>query len=159
MGWRDRDWAKWTDEEREWFYGSRRGGRDVAQPTGARRRLKRSSSRLTKTIAVAVACSLGAFAFLKLDTDSHPSVPMTRASFPPVVYGSDLRSAAGAGGRLLCTRLVSNNGTKSCVVWSILRPEQTAREARPLAPGTFCFVTTVDQRSGSWVCASHEFRS
>jgi|SRR5579862_5104587 len=65
MGWRDRDWAKFTDDERAALFGSRSGGRALPPTTeGVRRGVSRRRQRVGEwTLATFVAVGLVAFAY------------------------------------------------------------------------------------------------
>jgi hypothetical protein len=78
MGWRERDYAKFTDEERRRLYGSG----SVSH---------RGSERVSKGAALAVACSVALF-FLGQLPHSHPVVPALHFRLPYVDKDTSART-------------------------------------------------------------------
>jgi hypothetical protein len=132
VGWQDRDWAKWTDEERGRYLGG--GG-----------------SSIVPGAFIAVAVSLVAFvAFGEIHGLRTLRIPTRAAS----VYGDGLmRSSNGAA--ITCTAMVKDvSGVPQCTVWTTIFPGQQPETATPLPPGTTCDAIKVDQQEGRWVCAA-----
>jgi hypothetical protein len=152
VGWEDRDWAKWTDDERARFYGGggfhRGGGSFDESPTGSRR----SSSILLAIVVSIVLSALIGFTNLNrvdLPGRAHAAAASERR---PVLYGTEVRSD-DAGSPLTCTSMVTvAAGSWSCTEWSIVMPGQRAVLAAPLTPGTRCAFAKVDQSAGRWLC-------
>ena len=129
MGWQDRDWAKWTDEERARFVGGGTSG--VGIVPGA---------------LLAIVVSLVATVVL-----THPFRP-TRPT-PPPLYGSGVVDQL-MGHRTMCTKMELVSGTWTCDVWSMLLPGQQALPAAPLSGGGLCAAAAVDQPSRRWICVT-----
>lgn len=127
MSWRDRDWARFTDEERSRLYG---GGSSIS-PAGW----------VALTVAAIAIC---AFAYVYL-----PGRSPTR---PAQVVYSDGVEVGGRVERLTCTGQTANTrlGIWVCTNYQILQPGQTVVRARD--PGGPCGIRHVDQRAGAWVC-------
>jgi hypothetical protein len=137
VGWQDRDWAKWTDEERARFVGGGTGG-----PS--------KSGSIAPGAFLAVIVSLVAtVAFLH-----HPITLRDRANRPSVVYGSGFMQLQD-GERVTCTAMSRDGaGATRCMTWTILQNGQRPAPAMPLQPGTTCTAIVVDQRAGRWTCPS-----
>ena len=127
MGWQDRDWAKWTDEERARVVGG--GGGGVGIVPGA---------------LLGIVVSLVGTVVL-----THPFRSAQRT--PPPVYGSGVVEHL-MGNRTTCTKMELVSGTWTCEVWSFLLPDQQALRAAPLSDGNLCTTVVVDQPSRRWVC-------
>lgn len=127
MGWRDRDWAKWTDDERSRFLG----GSAIAAP-GA---------------LAAVVVSLVATVLLS----ASPGIGILhhgRAPSAPPLYGIGAVTVV-SGRDALCTELL-NGG---CSGYTSVKPGQRILQAAPPPPGTTCSLLEVDQARGAWFCA------
>ena len=72
MGWRDRDYAKWTDEERRRFLGS-------SAPTAARPRSAGSTFRAGAALAIATSTALLALGQIPR---GHPLLPAFHFTLP-----------------------------------------------------------------------------
>ena len=129
MGWQDRDWAKWTDEERVRYVGG--GGSGAGVIPGA---------------LLAIIVSLVATVVLTHPFRSaHPT--------PPPVYGSGVVEQL-MGNRTTCTKMELVSGRWTCEVWSFLLPGQQALPAAPPSDGNLCTIVVVDQPSRRWVCVA-----
>jgi hypothetical protein len=151
MGWQDRDWAKWTDEERDRYLG----GTTVSAP-GRPEACGRASSRRTEATLLAVLVSLAVslagwhFHLFRLPALTHPAVVVPTT---PVVYGTGL--AQNGASQMTCTAMATDaRGGESCTAWTILGPGQRAVQATPLPAGTACPAVVADQRSGRWMCSA-----
>ena len=126
MGWQERDWARWTDEERSRFVGSSpavRSGAFVAVVVS-----------LVATVVLA-----GAPGIQLLQRHHTPSIPPLYGSGTVVLF-------AGHDGT--CTEI--QNG--ACTTYTPIEPGQRVLPAAPPPAGTSCPLLEVDQASGSWVC-------
>ena len=148
MGWQDRDWAKWTDEERERIVGARVPSRPCAQG-GSRRRVELTAL----AVAVSAVASLGIAHFHALRLGGPPAVPVRPAPPPPVVYGTGLAPLQGSQ-EMTCTSMESDAaGVQSCTAWQYLLAGQRAVQAAPLpAGGPLCTAVVADQATGRWKC-------
>jgi hypothetical protein len=81
MGWRDRDYAKWTDDERRRFYGSAAGYSQLEPGPPAVR-----AGRLRPGVGLAVLVSL--FVALGQLPFSHPIVPALHFQVPGLSRGA-----------------------------------------------------------------------
>lgn len=84
MGWRDRDWAKWTDEESRAFYGS--GGSSAPSPSFPAR--SRVRPRPTNSVLLAVIVSFIVALALGQLPHSHPLIPALRFALPSLSHRS-----------------------------------------------------------------------
>ena len=84
MGWEDRDWAEWTDEERDRFLGGR------APSSGSRRRnrsgsiWRRDVSVFELVAAVVMLCGLVAILASAVESPAIPGLPGLAASGPDI---------------------------------------------------------------------------
>jgi hypothetical protein len=129
VGWEDRDWAKWTDDERSRFFGG--GGSGVGMMPGA--------------LLGIVVSLVGAVVFM------HPF--RARHVLLPPVYGT------GVVVHLMnqdttCTMQSREGGKWQCMRWAILLRGQRALPALPLPTGSLCSAAVVDQPSHRWICAT-----
>lgn len=132
VGWQDRDWAKWTDEERRRFVGGGGGGsRSVGMAPGA---------------FLGVVVGLVAIVML-----NHPFT--AHRTSPPPVYGTGVVQMLW-GQRTTCTEMDVQATTWTCKTWSILLHGQQVRRAAPLPAGSLCHTAVVDQASKRWICAT-----
>ena len=160
MGWQDRDWAKWTDEERARFYGGGvRSSKSSSLPRTAVRLADNPRARGTLLLAVLVSGALS-LAFGVLHVRLHilrTNHPATAASHvtggpAPVLYGTRVRTQAD-GSQLTCTSMVTAaNGGWSCIRAAIVMPGQRTALAAPLPRGRACAYANVDQVQGRWTC-------
>ena len=126
MGWQDRDWAKWTDDERARFLGH--------------------SPSVTGGAFLAVVVSLVATVLLA----GAPGVGLLhrhKSPMPPV-YGTGTVIVA-MGHDATCTQLLDG----VCNAYTVVEPGQRVHPAAPLPPGTSCPLHEVDQARGVWFCA------
>jgi len=149
VGWQDRDWAKWTDEERARFVGAGLPTTGNSPQRDPRRRVELTAL----AIAVSVVASFGIAHFHLLRLASPPAAPVQPAPPPPVVYGTGLAHAPG-GQEMTCTALESDaQGVQSCTIWQFLQAGQRAQQAAALpAGGPLCTDVVADQATGSWKC-------
>lgn len=147
MGWQERDWAKWTDEERARFLGARRVDARSWEPGQPSPRSGVGIRSLVwGAVAIAVAV-VAAGAFVGRGTLAPGDAPLV----PVAVYG-DLVSAdsAALGGRGICTREVAGATGWVCTEYSLLAPSQTPAQARPYVGQ--CVERKADQQTAQWVC-------
>ena len=145
MGWRDRDWAKWTDEERDRFLG----GTSAPPP----RRLGVRSRRNELTLVALLVSAAVSLAGWQLHLFSFPISAPRAVAVPtaPVVYGTGL--AHNGASDMTCTAMAADaRGGESCTVWTILLPGQQAVQALRLPVGRTCPAVIADQHTGHWVC-------
>jgi hypothetical protein len=144
VSWRDREWARFTDEERRLLYGGGRSGcrshgNPLAQPVTPGRLAWAAVGVLALVVSL---FSLYAHRRAKLVA---PAPPVS-----PVVYGG----ATGQVGRdrVACTAESANIRINAwvCTEWTILQPGQLVAPAR--SRGGPCGVRHVDQPTGQWVC-------
>ncbi|HZD86536.1 MAG TPA: hypothetical protein VE088_00855 [Gaiellaceae bacterium] len=91
MGWRDRDYAKWTDEERRRFLGTPAGGnRSGGSAPGARR------VGVLPGAGLAIAVSAAAFALGQLPR-GHPIVPALHFDIPSIGSHTPTPASASSG--------------------------------------------------------------
>jgi hypothetical protein len=147
VSWRDRDWARFTDEERRLLYGGGSGLRSVPS-------LQTEWSRLLVwgLVVMALAAVIG-FAWATRSHRASPSPPRPG----PVVYGEQLLATVTGGlyradEGLTCTTEAVNvrYGVWVCEGFAIVQPGQVARTA--VASAGPCGVRHVDQATGRWVC-------
>ncbi len=159
MSWRDRDWARFSEEERQLFYGSVSAPRSCPPPS------PRGWSRLlvwgllgAAVIAVSAMASVARF---RSDASQVINVPTPGGQLdspypgqPPVVYSGQDAYGKGLGGRLACTAEVVNTRLRAwvCTMWQIVKRGQVTRPA--IDPGGPCGVRHVDQVLGRLVCDS-----
>jgi hypothetical protein len=126
VGWQDREWAKWTEDERRRYVG---GGTAIVP--GA---------------FLAVVVSLVAAVVL--------APPFrTRHVVRPPVYGTGVVVRL-MNQNTTCTEQRLDSGRWQCARWAILLPGQRALPAAPPAPGSLCAVVVVDQASRRWICGT-----
>jgi hypothetical protein len=161
VGWEDREWAKWTDEERRRFLG--------AAPVPGRRRarvgiLDRAHGRSELTllaIAVSLAASLAVAHFHLLSFGAAPPAgSFIRPAMPRVVYGTGLSHLKGQARPMTCTAVAKDShGFGSCTAWMIVAAGQRVVQAAPLPAGSSCSAVEADQHSGRWVCTKAQWSS
>jgi hypothetical protein len=147
VGWRDRDWAKFNDDEWEAIYGFRRGPRPrpaahdgpAAPPRGDR--VRRS---IWGGVAVAVLAVFG-FAFATRPPVAHTHIGIAPA--PSTLYG-----IPGSGTENVCTEMVAAVGSTQwhCLAWTINLQHLPVVEPYRY-PGA-CVHAIVDQTRGAWTC-------
>ena len=147
MSWRDREWARFTDDERRLSYGGGSGLRPFPPSQADWSRL------LVWGLVAAAAAAVIGFAWA---TRSHRALPSSPQQ-GPVVYGEQVL-ATGTGGfyraadGLTCTSESLNVrlGVWVCDAFAIVQPGHVARSA--VDPGGPCGVRHADQETGTWVC-------
>ena len=145
MGWQERDWAKWTDEERDRFLAG------ASAPPRMRLGVRSRRNELTLlALLVSLAASLAGWQFHLFSLPiSH--TPVRTVPTAPVVYGTDL--AHNGASDMTCTAMVADaGGAESCTVWTILVSGQRAVEAMQPRAGSTCLAVIADQHTGQWVC-------
>ncbi|HEY5058469.1 MAG TPA: hypothetical protein VII51_05575 [Gaiellaceae bacterium] len=155
MGWQDRDWAKWTAEERADYVG---GAPAPARAPLRIQTLGGATSRTTGTIFLAAVASLVVTVIVSQFHLVHlPAASQATASAPlaPLVYGTGLAHLGAATTQeMTCTAMTTARGAESCTTWTYLVAGQRAVQAAPLPTGVSCPVVEADQSLGRWVCAS-----
>jgi hypothetical protein len=159
VGWRERDWARWTDEERARYLGSSTrvagAGVPVHEPEFGYEACQASRRRELTLLAmvVSLAASLVSWHFHLLRFVAHPApAPAPRAT---VVYGTGLAHLNGQSQEMTCTAMTTNaQGSEVCTAWTLLLPGQQAVQAASLPAGANCAMVTADQQAGRWVCAA-----
>jgi hypothetical protein len=158
MGWRDRDWAKFTDDEWQAIYGFRpqRAVYNYRAPRAElprRRRVNRVRRYVWSGLAVATVAALVATA------STRPTLPSTPHSVAPptVLYGirgTQPTGDAPGGTNTVCTEFVRSSQTlPQCIAWTI-----NDRRVTVIPPASFddgCAHARVDQTQGSWRCLTH----
>jgi hypothetical protein len=149
VSWRDRDWARFTDEERQLFYGGWSGSRPCPPSQTEWSRLV-----VWGFVGMAIAAVIG-FAWATRSHRASPSPP----KLGPVVYGEQVLQT-GTGGYyraaddLTCTTESLNVRFRVwvCQAYTIVQPGQVARTAVDSDAGGQCGVRHADQETGRWVC-------
>jgi hypothetical protein len=155
VGWQERDWARWTDEERSRYLGSSTRVDTGAGPVRSRFGFHESSRRDLTLLAMLVSLGLSLatwhFHFFRSVAQQAPvQVPLST-----IVYGTGLTDLNGQSDESTCTAMeVNAQGIQSCTVWTILSPGQHAVQAATLPAGSTCLAAQVDQHSGRWVCTA-----
>ncbi len=126
MGWQDRDWAKWTDDERRRFVG---GGVSIVP-----------GAVLGVVISLVVTVML--------------AQPFARHRAAPAPVWGDGVVAYQWGHDTTCTELRRLGNSWTCEVWTFLLPGQGARPAAALLSGQACATVVADQSLRRWVCAA-----
>jgi hypothetical protein len=147
VGWQERDWAKWTDDERARMVAGRVSTTTTCAQANPRRRVELT----VLAIAVSVVASFGISHFHVLRLGGPPA--LQPAPPPAVVYGTGLAHMPG-GQEMTCTAMESDaQGVQSCTTWQYLQPGQRAVQAVQLRPGgPFCSAVVADQATGGWKC-------
>lgn len=132
VGWQDRDWARWTDDERSRFLGHGSTGRSSTATQGAFLGVVVS---LVATVVLAGAPGIGLL--------RHERAPALRP-----VYGTG-QVISAFGHDATCTELLDG----ACEAYTFVQPGQRVLRAAPPPPGATCPLLEVDQSSAAWVCA------
>jgi hypothetical protein len=158
VGWRERDWARWTDEERARYLSSSSGvagtGVRVHEPKLGYGACQRSRLREVTLLAMAVslAASLATWHFHLFRFVVNPAP--SHAPRSTIVYGSGLAHLNGQSQEMTCTAMTTNaQGSELCTTWTLLLPGQQAVQATSLPAGASCSAVTADQQAGRWACA------
>jgi hypothetical protein len=106
MGWRDRDYAKWTDEERRRFLGSSATAR--SSPRAAVTTRGAAGARFTRSVfragtGLAVAASAGVFALGQLPR-GHPLLSQLHVALPSLHHIGQKPAAASEVTRIALPR-------------------------------------------------------
>jgi hypothetical protein len=149
VGWQDREWAKWTDEERARMVGGHVSTAASCPQTDPHRRVELTAL----AVAVSVVASFAVAQFHVLRLGGPPAAPLQPAPPPAAVYGTGLAHAPG-GEEMTCIAMESNAlGVQSCTRWQYLQPGQEAVRAARLPPGgPPCTAVVADQTTGGWKC-------
>jgi hypothetical protein len=148
VGWRDRDWAKFSDDEWQAIYGFRRKApRETPRDdvpilvSGRRNRLRRYVWGGLALLAIVVLA--GGFALRASDGRTAQ-----RLASPPVLYG--LRGSGGTN--TVCTEMAVAQGSTSwrCLAWTVNVNHAAIVEPRPYTGP--CTHAVVDQARGAWTC-------
>jgi hypothetical protein len=146
LGWRERDWARFNDEEWEAIYGP--GRRVPTRQADWTRRIVYSAIGVVVLLAVA----FGA----KLRVPGGPAMPTAGAS-PVVLYGipgsdSTINENSPNGTNTVCTEMAvpRTTGRWYCVTWEINMSHATVIQPRPYDGP--CAHATIDQRRAAWTC-------
>lgn len=143
MGWQDRDWAKWNDDERRRFFGSGgspRSGRHGGFAPGA------FLAVVVSLVAVVVGQSQG-IDLLHLGR-AHASIPIA----PLYGTGVVVKSFDGSE-NVSCTALSFDSlGEAHCAGWTYLVPGERAAPAAGMPARGTCATAEANQISGTWVC-------
>jgi hypothetical protein len=147
VGWQERDWAKWTDDERARMVGGRASTTTTCPRANPRRRVELTVIAL----AASVVASFGISHFRMLRLGGPPALLPARP--PAVVYGTGLAHMPG-GQEMTCTAMESDaKGVRSCTAWQYLQPGQRAEQAATLPEGgPLCTAVVADQATGGWKC-------
>ena len=148
MGRQEREWAEWTDEERDRLLG----GTSAPAPPRWRGVRSRRNELTLLAMLVTVAASLGCW---QLHLFSFPVSAPHRAAAPTaaVVYGTG--RAHNGSTDMTCTAMVSDaSGGESCTVWTILLPGPAGRPGA--APPGRQNVSRSDRRSAHRSLGVHE---
>jgi hypothetical protein len=144
VGWRERDWAKFTDDERRRNYAYIPVSRAACPP------VVRS---VLLSAAVAVVGGAAGFGVL------HQHRPAVRLGPPPVVYGiqgTSIQGTAYTPGNVgtACTEEAFDGATHSwnCLDWA-LGIDPTRVVVPPQYQGS-CTHLRADEQRGVWVCLS-----
>jgi hypothetical protein len=134
MGWQDRDWAKFTEDELNAIYGAS---------------VQRTISRDRHVMRIVVWSLAGLAASGALFATRHTSRP---APFPrpAVFYGVAARDDSGWGHPIACTEEELVGDAWRCDAWSIDTTNAPIVGPTPYV-GT-CTHARVDQELGRWVC-------
>jgi hypothetical protein len=157
MSWRDRDWARFTDDERRrlWGGGSRssstldfRWPERSPVPLAEQRAGRAPSLRVLVWGTVAVA----AIGVIALAYAARVRVDSPRPPVAPRVYADGPTRVGPGGDRVACTLEALNTrvGAWVCIGWAILQPGQVALQA--FDPGGPCGLRHADQATGRWMC-------
>jgi len=131
VGWQDRDWAKWSDDDCSRFSG---GG--TIAVSGA---------------LLAVVASLVGFVVLARPGGMslfHLDQPTT----PRVVYGSGLGDLMGR--TVTCTSMTFTERGGQCSAWTPVLAGQRFVRAQQLPSGSGCSAADVDEHAGRWICVA-----
>ena len=148
MGWHDRDWARWTDDERAGYLGSSTGiGHHPGTPAS-----RRGVTLLAMLVSLGLSLVTWQFHLFRFSAHRLPA----QAPQPAVVYGTGLAHFNGQSPEeMTCTAMAVNaQGTQSCTTWTFLSPGQQAVQAATLPAGTSCTAVEADQHTGRWVCTA-----
>jgi len=133
VGWQDRDWAKWTEDERSRFLG----GHAAVAP----------GAFLAVVVSLVVLVVARPQAVAVLHFGRSPAAPSS------VVYGTGTAYAGTGGTEVTCVGLWVTPETGShCSSWVTLLPGQRAVAAAAMPPTGTCAIIQADQSSGRWIC-------
>jgi hypothetical protein len=142
MGWQDRDWAKFNDDELRALYGGGRG-RPSAEGGGGEP-ARRVSVVIVGSVMVLVAVVAGAYALDRRATSSPALV-----EGPTVIYG---HAIVFGGEPAVCTAIAYNTAVRG---WVCLAVNGNSRHLPVIEPKAYdgpCADAVADQVEARWVC-------
>lgn len=142
MGWQDRDWAKFDDDELKAIYGG--GRRKSPDRPGGPEPGRRISGVIIGSVVVLVAVLAGAYA-LGRPAASSPSL----VEGPTFIYG---HAIVFSGEPAVCTEIAYNTTVRG---WVCLVVDGNSRHLPVIEPGAYdgpCADAVADQVEGRWVC-------
>jgi hypothetical protein len=156
VGWRDRDWAKFTDDEWSALYGVRRRDRapeggDVVLPGYDRVRLAVWCAVAASVLGVAILAYSG--------RPSGANGGSSARADPVVLYGvaDSARQGVGPGGlRMVCTEEALEPAAGG---WTCLAETDNVNNVPVIAPHPYdgqCKHVVADQSRGVWLCLNAE---
>ncbi len=142
MGWHDREWAKWNEDERSRFFGGGGSPRNGGYGFG----VGAFAAVVVSLVVVVVAQSQG-LNILHLNRAHRVAIPIAP------LYGTGVVERGMDGNDITCTELSFDSAGKShCAGWTYLLPGERARRAAGMPARGTCAAVEADQISGSWVC-------
>lgn len=142
MGWREREWAKFTDDERRAVFGS--GSSTYLPPSMPLTRAEHGNRvRAVVWSAVAVAAAgVGGFGY----SQRHPAP--AGAPLPAIVYGTAISST------LACDNEVKDAQSQQwqCIDFVPIAGSTEVRTPQPAPSG--CVHVIADQARGLWTCTT-----
>jgi hypothetical protein len=149
VGWQDRDWAKWTDEERARFVGSSTHHSTWDERPRAVGRASAIRPGAFLAVIVSLVATLGLSGMLKIPLLERVHAPASPTQTFPNVYGTGVVVADQDGRSETCTEILDD---ATCTEYTFIQPGQHALRAAPLPSGETCPLMEVDQARGAWVC-------
>jgi hypothetical protein len=143
MGWQDRDWAKFNEDELKAIYGGG-GRRQPPAEGGGPEPGRRVSGAIIGGVVVLVAALTGAYALGRPATSS-PSL----VAGPTFIYGHAIVFASEPA---VCTEIAYNTAVRG---WVCLIVDGNSRHLSVIEPKAYdgpCADAVADQVEGRWVC-------
>ncbi|HEX3056059.1 MAG TPA: hypothetical protein VHP82_07970 [Gaiellaceae bacterium] len=142
MGWQDRDWAKWNEDERSRFFGGGGSPRSRGYGFGVG-----AFAAVVVSLVVAVVAQSQGLNVLRLNRAHRVSIPIAP------LYGTGVVERGMDGNDITCTELsFDSSGTSHCMGWTYLLPGERALPAEGMPARGTCAVVEADQISRHWVC-------
>ena len=142
MGWQDRDWAKWNEDERSRFFGGGGSPRSSGHGFAAG-----GIAAVVLSLVLAVVGESQGLNLLHLKRAHRVAVPIAP------LYGTGLVVKGMDGNDITCTALSFDSlGASHCTGWTYLLPGERALPATGMPARGTCAAVEADQISGSWVC-------